>query len=54
VDGSNELRYLLVDGPFRTSEIAKKAASRMPNSSDIVIENVGSLRGYATPQKTQP
>jgi hypothetical protein len=54
VDGSNELRYLLVDGPFRTAEIAKKAASRMPNSSDIVIENVGSLRGYATPQKTQP
>lgn len=54
VDGSNQMRYLLVDGPFRTAEIAKKAASRMPNSSDIVIENVGSLRGYATPQKTQP
>jgi hypothetical protein len=34
--------------------MAKKAASRMPNSNDIVIENVASLRGYASPQKAKP
>jgi hypothetical protein len=53
-DGSTELRFLLVDGPFRTAEMAKKAASRMPNSNDIVIESVEGLRGYATPQKAKP
>ena len=51
VEGSKEIKFLLVDGPFRTSEMAKKAASRMPNSSDIVIENVAGLRGYAAAQK---
>lgn len=51
VEGSNEVKFLLVDGPFRTAEMAKKAASRMPNSSDIVIENVAGLRGYAGPHK---
>jgi len=54
VDGSAEVKFLLVDGPFRTAEMAKKAASRMPNSNDIVIENVASLRGYATTQKDKP
>jgi len=34
--------------------MAKKAASRLPNSSEIVIENVASLRGYATAQKDKP
>jgi hypothetical protein len=34
--------------------MAKKAASRLPNANEIVIENVGSLRGYAGPKKTQP
>lgn len=53
-DGSTELRFLLVDGPFRTAEMAKKAASRMPNSSDVAIENVEGLRGYASPQKAKP
>jgi septal ring-binding cell division protein DamX len=51
VEGSKEIKFLLVDGPFRTSEMAKKAASRMPKSSDIVIENVAGLRGYAAVQK---
>jgi septal ring-binding cell division protein DamX len=51
VEGSNEIKYMLVDGPFRTAEMAKKAASRMPNSSDIVIENVAGLRGYAGSNK---
>jgi hypothetical protein len=51
VEGSNEIKFLLVDGPFRTAEMAKKAASRMPNSSDIVIENVAGLRGYAGSNK---
>jgi hypothetical protein len=53
-EGSSDVKFLIVDGPFRTAEIAKKAASRMPNSSDIVIENVAGLRGYATPQKAKP
>ena len=53
-EGSTEIKFLLVDGPFRTAEMAKKAASRMPNSNDIVIENVASLRGYASPQKAKP
>jgi len=53
-DGSSDIKYLIVDGPFRTAEMAKKAASRMPNANEIVIENVGSLRGYAGPTKTQP
>ena len=51
VEGANEVKFLLVDGPFRTAEMAKKAASRMPNSSDIVIENVAGLRGYASSNK---
>lgn len=51
VEGSTEIKYMLVDGPFRTAEMAKKAASRMPNSSDIVIENVAGLRGYAGSNK---
>ena len=51
VEGSNEIKYMLVDGPFRTAEMAKKAASRMPSSSDIVIENVAGLRGYAGSNK---
>ena len=54
VEGSAEVKFLLVDGPFRTAEMAKKAASRLPNSSEIVIENVASLRGYATAQKDKP
>ena len=54
VEGANDVKYLLVDGPFRTAEMARKAASRMPNSSDIIIENVAGLRGYANPAKTQP
>jgi len=54
VEGSEEVKFLLVDGPFRTAEMAKKAASRMPNSSDIVIENVEGLRGFANPQKDKP
>jgi hypothetical protein len=45
VDGSSDIKFLLVDGPFRTAEMAKKAASRMPNSSDIAIENVNELKG---------
>jgi hypothetical protein len=45
VDGSSDIKFLLVDGPFRTAEMAKKAASRMPNSSDIAIENVNDLKG---------
>lgn len=53
-EGSSDVKFLIVDGPFRTAEIAKKAASRMPNSSDIVIENVAGLRGYASPQKVKP
>jgi hypothetical protein len=53
-EGSSDVKFLIVDGPFRTAEIAKKAASRMPNSSDIVIENVAGLRGYASPQKAKP
>lgn len=54
VEGSTDVKYLLVDGPFRTAEMARKAASRMPNSSDIVIENVAALRGYTAPQKAKP
>jgi len=54
VEGANEVKFLLVDGPFRTAEMAKKAASRMPNSNDIVIENVASLRGHAAAKKTLP
>ena len=54
VEGANDVKYLLVDGPFRTAEMAKKAASRMPNSSDIVIENVAGLRGYTAPQQGKP
>jgi septal ring-binding cell division protein DamX len=50
-DGSSDIKYLIVDGPFRTAEMAKKAASRLPNANEIVIENVGSLRGYAGPKK---
>ena len=53
-EGSSDIKYLIVDGPFRTAEMAKKAASRMPNANDIVIENVAGLRGYAGPAKTQP
>lgn len=53
-EGSTELKFLLVDGPFRTADMAKKAASRMPHSSDIAIENVEGLRGYATPRKAKP
>ena len=53
-EGSTEIKFLLVDGPFRTAEMAKKAASRMPNSNDIVIESVEGLRGYATSQKSKP
>jgi len=34
--------------------MARKAASRMPNSSEIAIESVESLRGYAAPQKPKP
>jgi hypothetical protein len=45
IEGSNETKFLLVDGPFRTAEMAKKAASRMPNPSAIVIENVNELKG---------
>jgi hypothetical protein len=54
VEGSIDVKYLLVDGPFRTAEMARKAASRMPNSSDIVIENVAALRGYTAPQQGKP
>ncbi len=54
VEGANDVKYLLVDGPFRTAEMAKKAASRMPNSNDIVIENVAGLRGYTAPQQGKP
>lgn len=53
-EGTTEIKFLLVDGPFRTSEMAKKAASRMPNSNDIVIENVASLRGHSAPKKATP
>ena len=53
-EGSSDIKYLIVDGPFRTADMAKKAASRMPNANDIVIENVAGLRGYAGPAKTQP
>ena len=53
-EGSSDVKFLIVDGPFRTAEIAKKAASRMPNSSDIVIENVAGLRGYTSPEKAKP
>ena len=53
-EGSTEIKFLLVDGPFRTADMAKKAASRMPNSNDIVIESVEGLRGYATSQKAKP
>ena len=54
VEGSTEVKYMLVDGPFRTAEMARKAASRMPNSSEIVIENVAALRGYSAPQQVKP
>jgi hypothetical protein len=54
VEGANDVKYLLVDGPFRTAEMARKAASRMPNSSEIVIENVAALRGYSAPQQSKP
>ena len=54
VEGATDIQFMLVDGPFRTAEMAKKAASRMPNSNDIVIENVASLRGHAAPKKTRP
>ena len=53
-EGSSVVKFLIVDGPFRTADMAKKAASRMPNANDIVIENVAGLRGYAGPAKTQP
>jgi hypothetical protein len=53
-EGSSDIKYLIVDGPFRTADMAKKAASRMPNANDIVIENIAGLRGYAGPAKTQP
>ena len=54
IEGANDVKYMLVDGPFRTAEMARKAASRMPNSSDIVIENVAALRGYTAPQQDKP
>ncbi|WP_090129198.1 hypothetical protein [Limnohabitans sp. Rim11] len=54
IEGANDVKYMLVDGPFRTAEMARKAASRMPNSSDIVIENVAALRGYSAPQQDKP
>ena len=54
IEGATDIKFMLVDGPFRTAEMAKKAASRMPNSNDIVIENVASLRGHAAPKKTRP
>jgi hypothetical protein len=53
-EGSSDIKYLIVDGPFRTADMAKKAASRMPNANDIVVENVAGLRGYAGPAKSQP
>ncbi len=53
-EGSTDIKYLIVDGPFRTADMAKKAASRMPNANDIVIENIAGLRGYAGPAKTKP
>ena len=53
-EGSNDVKFLITDGPFRTSEMARKAASRMPNSSEIAIESVDSLRGYAAAQKPKP
>jgi hypothetical protein len=53
-EGSSDIKYLIVDGPFRTADMAKKAASRMPNANDIVIENIAGLRGYAGPAKTKP
>jgi hypothetical protein len=53
-ESSTEVKFLIFDGPFRTAEMARKAASRMPNSSEIAIESVESLRGYAAPQKPNP
>lgn len=53
-EGSTDVKFLIFDGPFRTAEMARKAASRMPNSSEIAIESVESLRGYAAPQKPKP
>jgi hypothetical protein len=53
-EGSTEVKFLIFDGPFRTSEMARKAASRMPNSSEIAIESVEGLRGYAAPQTSKP
>lgn len=53
-EGSSDIKYLIVDGPFRTADMAKKAASRMPNANEIVIENIAGLRGYAGSAKTQP
>jgi septal ring-binding cell division protein DamX len=50
-EGSKEAKFLLVDGPFRTAEMAKKAASRMPNSGDIVIENVNELKGVTASRR---
>ena len=41
-------QFMVVDGPYRTSELAKKAAARSVNSHDISIEKVASLLKFAT------
>ncbi len=53
-EGSKEVKYLLVDGPYRTADIAKRVISRIPTTDEIVIENVGSLSGYVDRNQSKP
>ena len=53
-EGSKEVKYLLVDGPYRTADITKRVISRIPTTEEIVIENVGSLSGYVDRNQSKP
>jgi hypothetical protein len=53
-EGSKVIKYLLVDGPYRTANIAKRVISRIPTSDEIVIENVGSLSGSVDHKQSKP
>ncbi len=49
-----DLQFLVVDGPYRTTDIANKAASRLPGSAEVSIESVDSLRLFTTQNLAPP
>ncbi len=47
-DTEQEAHFIVVDGPFKTSEMAKKAAINSTAPNEILIEKVGSLLQFTS------